>query len=139
MKTQNVASDKLIEEFVRGPLGCNCPAKVFEQIDVVDQPAEFEDFAAKDLIKIGGLLLVLTLEVDDWESVQPKLEAIFKRGITLRDELGYNRFRLVVATSDAINAEQSLSQQFSTISEMDEKIHLHVVTPEELPSAVSVV
>lgn len=131
MKT--IQSDKLIEEFVRGPLGCNCPAKVFEQIDVVDSPVEFEDFSANDLIKIGGILLLLTIEVDDWVSVQPKLEAIFKRGIELRDSMKFNRFRLVVATADAKNAAPSLEQQFKSFNAMDEKIHLHVVTPDQLP------
>ncbi|MBL4711861.1 MAG: hypothetical protein JKX75_05080 [Gammaproteobacteria bacterium] len=131
MKT--IQSDKLIEEFVRGPLGCNCPAKVFEQIDIVDNPTEFEDFSANDLIKIGGILLVLTLKVDDWISIQPRLEAIFKRGIELRDTLKFNRFRLVVATEDAKKAAQSLEEHFTTFNAMDEKIHLHVVTPDQLP------
>lgn len=126
-------NEKMIEEFVRGPLGCNCPAKVFEQIEQIDSPAEFEDLASTNLVKIGGLLLLLTLKVDDWQQLQSQLESIFKRGINLRDSIGYSRFRLVVATADAKHAEQSLKQQFDTFSELDEKIHLHVITPEELP------
>ena len=29
-------TEKMIEDFVRGPLGCNCPDKVFEQIEQID-------------------------------------------------------------------------------------------------------
>ena len=130
-------SNKLIEAFVRGPLSCNCPDKVFEKIEQIESPVEFEDLAANNLIKIGGLLLLLTLHVDDWQSLEPEMEAIFKRGIKLRDDIGYNRFRLVVATADAENAESALTKQFESFSAMDEKIHLHVVTPEELPQASS--
>lgn len=131
MKSQ---SDTAIEEFVRGPLGCNCPAKVFERIDVEDKPSYFEDLSANQLIEIGGLLIVLVLKVESWEPTQSDLESIFKRGIKMRDAKGFNRFRLVVATPDADNARQSLNKHFETFSGIDEKIHLHVVTPEQLPS-----
>lgn len=126
-------SDKIIEDFVRGSLGCNCPAKVFDLIDVVDNPVEFEDLSANQLIKIGGILLVLVLQVEAWGPLQSNLETIFKRGIEMRDARSFNRFRLVVATHDADNARQSLNKYFETFSGVDEKIHLHVVTPEQLP------
>lgn len=130
-------SNELIEAFVRGPLSCNCPDKVFEKIEQIDSPAEFTDLATNNLIKIGGILLLLTLHVDDWQSLQSELQAIFKRGIQLRDDMGYNRFRLVVATADTAAATPVLTEQFESFSAMDEKIHLHVVTPEELPQASS--
>ncbi|MBL4762836.1 MAG: hypothetical protein JKY93_09060 [Gammaproteobacteria bacterium] len=130
-------SNQLIEAFVRGPLSCNCPDKVFEKIEQIDSPVEFADLATNNLIKIGGILVLLTLHVDDWQSLQAELQGIFERGIQLRDEMGYNRFRLVIATPDTKNATPALTQQFESFSAMDEKIHLHVVTPEELPQARS--
>jgi len=126
-------ADKAIEEFVRGQLGCNCPAKVFDLIDVVDNPVEFENLPANQLIKIGGILLVLVLQVEVWEPLQSNLESMFKRGIEMRDARRFNRFRLVVATPDADKARRSLEKHFETFSGIDEKIHLHVVTPGQLP------
>lgn len=131
MKTQ---SEIAIEEFVRGPLGCNCGAKVFERIEVEEKPSDFEDLSASQLIGIGGILLVLVLNVDAWESTQTNLESIFKRGIETREAKSFNRFRLVVATPQADKARQALTQHFETFSEMDEKIHLHIVTPDQLPA-----
>ena len=127
-------SDKAIEEFVRGPLGCNCPAKVFDHIIVIDKPSDFKDISADLLIEIGGILLVLVLRLENWKVIQSNLESIFKRGIEVRNAKGFNRFRLVVAATDTDKARQSLNKQFDSFSDIDEKIHLHILTPEQLPS-----
>lgn len=133
-------SHQLIEDFVRGPLGCNCPDKVFQHIEIADKPEGFQAvlgddlYANSQLINIGGILLVLTVRVEPWELIQDRLQAIFKRGIELRDEHGYNRFRLAVATGNQIGAEKALTQQFNELAGEDEKIHLHVLSLEQLES-----
>ena len=129
----------MIEDFVRGPLGCNCPDKVFQHIEVADSPADFKTvlgeklYPSSRLITIGGILLVLTVEVESWELIQSRLEAIFKRGIEVRDNRRYNRFRLVVATTNQEDVHQTLAQQFKKLVGDDEKIHLHVLSLEQLP------
>ncbi len=129
----------LIEKFVHDPLGCDCPDKVFQHIELIDNPADFKTvlgeklFSSSQLITIGGILLVLTVEIESWKLIQPCLEAVFKRGIEVRDNGGYNRFRLVVGTGNQEDANQVLTQQFKKIVGDDEKIHLHVLSLEQLP------
>ena len=133
-------SHQLIEDFVRGPLGCNCPDKVFQHIEMTDKPEGFQAvlgndlYANSQLMNIGGILLVLTVKVEPWERIQDRLQAILKRGIELRDEHGYNRFRLAVATGNQIDAEKLLTQQFEKLAGEDEKVHLHVLSLDQLHS-----
>ena len=130
----------MIENFVRGPLGCDCPDKVFQHIEVTDNPADFKTvlggklYPSSLLITIGGILLVLTVEAESWELIQSRLEAVFKRGIEVRDNRGYNRFRLVVATTNREDIHRALTQQFKKLVGDDEKIHLHVLSLEQLPN-----
>ena len=133
-------SHQLIEDFVRGPLDCNCPDKVFQHIEMADKPEAFQAelgddlFANSQLINIGGMLLVLTVKVEPWELIQDRLQAIFNRGIELRNEHGYNRFRIAIATGDQAAAEKTLMQQFEKLAGEDEKVHLHVLSLEQLKS-----
>ena len=122
-----------IEKFVREGLGCTCPDEVFESISVEQNPGEFADFQKGHLLTIGGKLLVYLVETNDWASVAAKLEQIIRLGREKRDAGGFNRFRLVVSTPDIQPARQLLLQQFDALSELDERLHLHVITPDRLP------
>jgi hypothetical protein len=122
-----------IEKFIRDGLGCTCPDEVFESISVEQNPGEFADFQKGRLLTIGGKLLVYLVETNDWASVAAKLEQIFGQGCEKRDAEGFNRFRLVVSTPDIQPARQLLLQQFDALSELDERLHLHVITPDQLP------
>ena len=122
-----------IKKFVRDDLGCTCPDEVFEAISVVHDPAEFNDLQKGYLYEIGGKLLVYLVMTHDWSSLIDSLEQIFTRGREKRDAEKFNRFRLVVVTPNIQPARQILLRQFDKLSERDERLHLHIVTPDQLP------
>ena len=122
-----------IKKFIREDLGCTCPDEVFELISVVHDPVEFNDLQKGYLYEIGGKLLVYLVMTHDWSSLIDSLEQIFNRGREKRDAEKFNRFRLVVVTPNIQPARQILLRQFDKLSERDERLHLHIVTPDQLP------
>ena len=122
-----------IEKFVREGLGCTCPDEVFRSISVEQNPEAFSDLHKGHLLTIGGKLLVYLVETDDWASVAVNLEQIIRLGREKRDAGEFNRFRLVVSTPDIKPARQILMRQFEALTGLDEKLHLHVITPDRLP------
>ena len=129
-------SDGTIEQFVRGVLGCGCPAAVFQSVTLEDNPPAFADLLPARLLRIGGRLLVLLLVVREREAAALPLELLFARGRRLRDTDGYNRFRLVVAAPAPVH--QPLVQRFAGMDRPDERLHLHVVSAGQLPPALAV-
>ncbi len=135
----DTATHKNLENFVRGPLGCNCPDKVFEKIDIIDNCDDFKSalgdelFSSCRLVSIGGILLVLTVEADTAEAIQSNMQAIFEQGKKLRDNQGFNRFRLAVAASNQEQMQEALEPVFESLVGDDEKIHLHVISRQQLP------
>jgi hypothetical protein len=126
-----------IEKFVRDDLGCTCPDEVFEAISVVHDPVEFGDLQKGCLLAIGGKLLIYLVKMHDWSSLIDSLEQIFNRGREKRDAGKFNRFRLVVVTPSIQPARQILLRQFDSLSERDGRLHLHIVTPDQLPKLLS--
>ena len=62
---------------------------------------------------------------------------LLARGRDERDQRGLNRFRAVLAT-DNVEAVRALAEQlFDEFGVKDEKIHLHVVSNEEVANLVS--
>ena len=127
----------VIEKFVREELGCTCPTEVFASVSLEKNPAIFSGLLKGYLLEIGGKLLVYLVETDDLALVSTNLEKIFRRGREKRDADGFNRFRLVVSTPDIQPARQVLLQQFNDLHELDEKLHLHVIQPQQLPELLS--
>jgi hypothetical protein len=126
-----------IEKFVRDELGCMCPAEVFTTIYLEKNPAEFSDLIRGALLRIGGRLLVYVVEMDDLASPASKLEQILWRGREVRNAEGFNRFRLVVVAPDVQAGRQILLQEFESLGDLDEKLHLHVIKPEQLSDFLS--
>ena len=127
-------SDRAIEQFVRGVLGCSCPAEVFRSVTIEVNPPVFADLAQTRLLRIGGRLLVLLLEASESEARVLPLKQLFARGRQLRDAEGYNRFRLVVAAPAAV--QQPLAERFTGLAGRDERLHLHVVGAGQLPQVL---
>ena len=123
----------VIEKFVREELGCTCPDEVFASIYLEKNPAAFSDLLKGYLLEIGGKLLVYLVETDDLALVVTNLEQVFKRGREKRDADGFNRFRLVVSTPDIHSARPILMRKFDALNELDEKLHLHFIAPDQLP------
>ena len=125
------SQDDSVKRFVRTHLGCSCPEAVFEHISQLDNS---EIFPSADVVyAIGGRLLVAVFVPQQWRQIRNELEQLVNAGKKYRDQHGYNRLRLVIATNDS-NAEAVLDSAFQALSNIDVKIHLHVTELQALPS-----
>jgi hypothetical protein len=123
-----------IEHFVRRELGCQCPAAVFRRIGVETCPEEFGNWPQGRLISVGERLLILVLRDDDPADLRRRLAGLLQEGRRLREAKGFNRFRLVIATSSAEVMGPSLKAYFDHLEGMDDRMHLHVIAPEQVPA-----
>ena len=130
MASGNIKSSD-IKHFVREQLGCACPDEVFSTIRVKYKPCLFEDMPVDYLIEIGNRLLV-AISINNVNGINVTLEHVFQTGKKYRDSHGFNRFRLVVATTDK-ETRASIQSAYDSLILKDEKIHLHVVDPAVLP------
>lgn len=123
-----------VTPFVREVLGCGCPDEVFQSIDMDECPADFSDLPEPAcLLAIGNRLLVLLVETGEPEHMIDLLDEYFMRGKKLRDSGGFNRFRLVVVTAAVQRAKPLLEQHFEHSECLDDRLHLHVIAPEQVP------
>ena len=123
-------SDTSIVKFVREHLGCTCPDEVFDNVSVIEQSSIFS--SANTVYEIGGRLFVAVFVSEDWRDMAGHLGKLVDAGKQYRDLHGYNRFRLVIATSGD-DATKNLQFVFDDLSNTDDKTHLHVITPDLLP------
>lgn len=122
-----------IEAFVRDTLGCSCPDEVFRDISVM---APDRLMAGADIIyAIGGRLLVAVVAPADCRAIESRLSQMVAQGKRHRDTHGFNRLRLVVATDDA-EAAAGLRSCFAALPAIDDRTHLHVIEPEQVPRGV---
>ena len=119
-----------IKHFVREHLGCACPDEVFANISVTEQSDIFS--SASTVYEIGGRLFVAVFVPTDWLDMAGHLGKLVEAGKRFRDQHGYNRFRMVIATEDN-DAENGLRRIFNDLPGIDEKTHLHVIKPGLLP------
>jgi len=133
----NTIIHKAIERFVRQELGCQCPAAVFSRIGVEDAPEEFGVWSRARLISVGERLLVLVVRSDDPDTLHRMLAKLLREGRQLREARGFNRFRLVIATTRADVMGPSLSGEFERLCGIDERMHLHVISPEQVPAILA--
>jgi hypothetical protein len=126
-----------IEHFVRQELGCQCPDAVFRRIGVEDAPEEFGVWPLARLICVGERLLILVVRSDDPDTLQRMLGTMLQGGRSLREARGFNRFRLVIATTCKDVMGLSLREDFERLDDMDERMHLHVISPEQLPAILA--
>ncbi|WP_457571805.1 hypothetical protein [Desulfovulcanus sp.] len=117
-----------IKRFAREVLGCGCPEEVFKDIEYDQKVSKLNDTCHVDRILIGRRLLIYLLRLDEYPELKEILPELIKEGKKERDRNSYNRFRLVVVTDDPELSRFS-AKIFETISWLDEKIHLHVVSP----------
>ena len=119
-----------VKRFVRSELGCSCPDEVFDNIHLIQNAAAFAN--ADKVYDIGGRLLVALYLPEKWRAIEKQLGQLVDTGGKYRDHNGYNRLRFVVATDDYKSAE-ILHDVFNSLSNVDTKMHLHVIEPESLP------
>jgi len=117
---------KAIEHFVRVTLGCKCPDEVFRSIALEHVGGQGDDDAHAKLT-IGDRLLIYVLEPGNRASPMA-VTRIMRMGRNERDARGLNRFRLVIASSR--------QDDFAGVARDDDRTHLHVVAPAEVPDGL---
>jgi hypothetical protein len=121
-----------LERFIRDTLGCGCPDEVFRSVTVgrslLDTDGDYQSW----WIEVGGRLLIAVTEDDDPATLADRLGAIYASAARRRDTAGYNRFRLVVVNAPGVDSSP-LEKAFAPIGAEDDRLHLHVVAPTDLP------
>jgi hypothetical protein len=120
-----------IKNFVQQTLGCECPEEIFRHIECqLSIPAD--DIRPAVRINIGNRLLIYVVEIDSEKRVERILPRLINTGKKERDDLGFNRFRLVLACGNIDEIKRTAEELFGNI-DRDEKIHLHVVQKADVP------
>jgi hypothetical protein len=127
-----MTDNKAITDFVRKTLGCNCPEEVFQYIDCRTAVNIDENIVPAYEINIGNRLLIFAAAIDEVDSLRYVLTKLVRAGINKRDEMKFNRFRLVLLTAPDIDIAEQASAIFSSLA-ADEKVHLHVINKDDFP------
>lgn len=122
-----------LQGFIREALGCGCPDEALAHIESRPRPEVFREFEEAQLLEVGGRLLVLVLQPIEWRPLADALAGVLERGRLLRDAMGCNRFRCVVATPAAEAAREPLARAAHAALRADERLHLHVIDIDSLP------
>ena len=124
-------NEKEIKVFIRETLGCGCPEEVFQYMDYQSNIMS-GDVLLRARINVGNRLLIYVVDVEKRESIRNILSRLIDIGKKERDDLGFNRFRLVLA-SDNMNEIRRTSEDLFRDSVKDEKVHLHIVQKAVIP------
>ncbi len=130
---KDMVQKEKIKNFVRKTLGCICPEEVFSSIKCYSN-IMLNDVMISSKIYIGNRLLIYIVDANSSDSIYIKNSVTFlvDTGKRERDNLGFNRFRLVLATDNVNEMKQSVDNMFK-ILEKDEKVHLHVIHKKDIP------
>jgi hypothetical protein len=121
-----------IEDFVRQSLGCNCPQEVFEYIDCQSAVKIDENTILDYEINIGNRLLIFAAGIDKTDSMQTFISKLVKAGTKKRNEMKFNRLRIVLLTTRINDIDEQAHEIFNSII-TDEKIHLHIIDKNNFP------
>lgn len=122
-----------VKAFVRQTLGCMCPDEVFEYIDCQHNVKLDGDLLLNSKINVGNRLLIYVIEANDPDFIKNSLSTLISLGKNERDKRGFNRFRLVIVTDKMSEIKHIAQKIFEDSGHKDEKVHLHVVSRNEIP------
>jgi len=123
-----------IKFFVKDILGCQCEDSVFESI-VQEKEVRLEpELLVNRVLIIGNRLLIYlyffnNYNKNDLDVILPKLIA---HGRAWREDRNLNRFRLVIISNDPTEFETQANEIFVKNIGNDEKIHLHVLSENDI-------
>ncbi|HUL62971.1 MAG TPA: hypothetical protein VLT35_07890 [Methanocella sp.] len=117
-----------IKAFVQDVLGCGCAEEVFQVIELRRETMEGKPY---DRINIGNRLLVYVFHTDDARWAEVTLARLVRAGKEERDALGFNRFRLVLATGRPA-AMGAATKAFGRLPPVDDRTYLHVVRGQQI-------
>lgn len=109
-----------VRDFAQDDLGCGCPEHVFEQVRLLRGEASpgKTDLA----IVIGERLLIIVVDLNEIKPFEYEMPRILLAGVTYRDSLGLNRFRLLIRGEITEDQRERIERE---ISKYDEKVHVH--------------
>jgi hypothetical protein len=111
-----------IYDFVRNRLGCQCPEEVFDDI-IVGFPSIFKGISHCALqILIGNRLFLALVRTDRLSEMTNEVRTILQQGKLIRDDNGFNRFRLVLI--GAVEEKTLMALQMEADG-MDDRVHVH--------------
>ena len=132
MGCEIMIDNKIIKEFARKTLGCNCPEEVFQHINCQKAIKIDENKCPVYKINIGNRLLIFAAGIDEVDSLRSTLPKLVQTGINERNDNKFNRFRLVLLTTKVNDVQEQASEIFSSLV-TDEKVHLHVINKDDFP------
>jgi excinuclease UvrABC helicase subunit UvrB len=115
-----------VRRFVRATLGCRCPEEVFGIVECTHDIQLRDGTLVRTRLNIGNRLLVYVVEADDAEFVRHHVPSIASAGRAERDEEGFNRFRLVLASDDD-EVAGAAEETYRRLEQTDGRMHLHVI------------
>ncbi len=126
-----------IKAFVKRTLGCTCPDKVFDEIRHEADASLAQCESPVSRIAVGDRLLIYLMCTDSLETVARELPVMIRDGQAERDSCGFNRFRAVVCTGNIGAVANSADAVFARNTAKDDRVHLHVVTREQVRDIVA--
>lgn len=120
-----------ITNFTKHTLGCGCPDKVFEKIEVSKIPKS-GSASQVTRINIGDTLLIYIIHPDSEEELKGNVKHLTSIGREDKVSNNFNRFRLVVAGDEAALNTDVVVNRFATEVSNDEKMHIHFVKAETI-------
>jgi len=134
MTEPNIEEAQALKSFIKDRLGCGCPDEVFSKIRMEKNPVVFQGLPIDCLVKIGDRLLVAICLLEGLNGeLGEDIRKSLKIGKRLRDDAGFNRFRLVVISEEADSIASVIQAQFDGLTGLDDKVHLHVLKPSAVP------
>ena len=121
-----------VEHFVRRTLGCKCPDAVFKAI-TISRERSADTVPEYTRLLIGDRLLIYVLDTSRAQRLSAAVSTLATRGRAERDAAGLNRFRLVIATRHPTQALADAEASFTDAPGHDDRTHLHVIAPDQLP------
>ncbi len=131
MKRDNVENPAGVRKFVRETLGCGCPEEVFDDLVLAEEKIGDGETTTRTLL-VGNRLLIVMLSCKDWDDLSGVLPQLVRHYRQKRDEMGFNRVRLIVACDQPALLQPAASLCFTGLPEVDERMHLHLLTPADL-------
>lgn len=127
-------NEKLLKHFAQNQLGCNCPEEVFDSIQTGHKfITVLPDILIQQFV-IGSRLLIYIVPAQEKESnLEQLLESIVTEGKRERDLHRYNRFRLVLQSSQKNRVVDQAFLYFNRMTSIDDRIHLHIFDESEIP------
>jgi len=130
---------QIVRDFVKGPLGCQCPDELFQKTEVLMGDNDLRIFIEQRLIvrllPFGKKTMSISFE---------QLLKIFKNGLQERDLKGFNRFRLVLLYNTEEGTKERLEHLSTKVQEAfkktsnDDRMHIHVIDEKDVPEILKV-